>query len=420
MTYLADLHIHSSYSRSTSRDISLETLSAWARLKGVNVIGTGDFTHPAWFGELTAKLRVSDNGFYVLNNCPAEAAPCAGELCGGEVFFVPTAEISCIYKRGGRTRRAHHLLVCDSLESAGKIGAALAKIGNVRSDGRPILGLDSEKLLEIVLEAGEENLLIPAHAWTPHFSIFGSFSGFDSLEDCFGCLAPRVMAIETGLSSDPAMNRRISFLDSVALISCSDAHSPQKIGREATEFSGEPTLAGMLRAITSGGAGGILRTIEYFSEEGKYHHDGHRACGVRLAPEQTREAGGRCPSCGGKITVGVLSRVEQLADRSERYARGGFPPFEPVIPLIEILSEVMSVGVQSKKLMSEYFRLIHEIGNEFYILLHAPVDEIRGKSTALLAEAIRRARAGEVSIQPGYDGEFGIVRLFNDEDRRKF
>jgi uncharacterized protein (TIGR00375 family) len=269
--------------------------------------------------------------------------------------------------------------------------------------------------LEFVLEAGEGGMLIPAHAWTPHFSVFGAFSGFETLEECFGVLAPRVRAIETGLSSDPPMNRRVPALDGVALVSFSDAHSPAKLAREATEFAGEPSAAGMADAIETGAPDGLIGTIEFYPEEGKYHFDGHRACGVRLSPGETKQHGGRCPVCGGKITIGVLSRVEDLAARPAPHQSTESPRWQSLIPLQEILSKVLKVGPQSKKVTGEYFRLLAALGNELFILRDARIEALAETGGARFAEAVRRVRGGDVIIEPGFDGQFGKVTIFGEE-----
>lgn len=408
MRFIADLHIHSKYSRATSKDLEPESLWRWAQLKGIAVIGTGDFTHPLWLKELKEKLEPGASGLFTLRKeLSKEYVP---DLCKADVSFMLTAEISCIYSKNGRVRKIHCIVFVPSFEDAERVNAALSKIGNLKADGRPILGLDAKTLLEIVVRESPEGMLVPAHAWTPHFSLFGAHSGFDSIEECFGDLTPHIYAIETGLSSDPPMNRRLSKLDSITLISNSDAHSAAKIGREANLFDTEESFPGIINAIKTGE--GFAGTIEFFPEEGKYHFDGHRDCGVSLSPEEADKHDCRCPVCGRKITVGVMHRVEDLSDRKTGFALKGFPPYYSVIPLPEILSEVLKVGVGSKAVQRTYFSLLRELGNEFAILLKTPLDDIDRAGPERLKEAIAKVRAGDISIVPGYDGEFGKLKLF--------
>ena len=413
MPFVADLHIHSHYSRSTSKLMNIEALHRWAQLKGIAVLGTGDFTHPQWFAELREKLEPAEPGLFRLKKEFAkkqqEDVP---ESCRADVRFMLSAEISCIYSKDKRTRKVHNLVYCPDFASAARVNAKLGKIGNLASDGRPILGLDSRHLLEIALEAGEENFFVPAHAWTPHFSIFGAFSGFHSLEDCFGDLAGHIHAIETGLSSDPPMNWRLSQLDNIALISNSDAHSPAKLAREANVLEADMSYAGIVNTIIGNDPETFLCTLEFFPEEGKYHVDGHRKCGVRLTPKETLMHDGRCPECGRKITVGVSARVETMADREPEDVPPGRVPFESLVPLQEIVSELVSVGVNSKKVQGIYFNLLETLGNELYILRHAPLEDLAQQEPPLLAEAVRRMRARDIHIEPGYDGEYGTVQIF--------
>ena len=406
MKFIADLHIHSRYSLATSHDLDLESLWRWGQLKGIGVIGTGDCTHPLWIEELERKLRPTQNGLLELIAPPGpDEVP---QSCRAPVSFLPSGEISCIYRKNGRTRKVHCLVLLPDLASARLLNAKLARIGNLASDGRPILKLDAKDLLGMLLETSPRALLIPAHAWTPHFSIFGAFTGFTSLAECFEELAPHVFAIETGLSSDPAMNRRLSSLDGITLVSNSDAHSASKLGREATLFDTELSYDGIYRAVETGA--GVAGTIEFFPEQGKYHADGHRCCGVRLSPAETVANGYRCPACGGLVTVGVLHRVELLADRTEA-ARPADPPFWSVIPLIDLIAGALGVGSGTKKARKLYFELLGRLGNEFHILLEAPLEAVAAASTASLAAAIGRMRRGEVEIDPGYDGRFGTVSV---------
>lgn len=408
MRFIADLHIHSRYSRATSPDMSVENLWKWSQLKGIDVIGTGDFTHPKWFVELKDKLEVTSNNLFKLkDNYRKHYIP---ESCRSEVFFMLTTEISCIYSKNGRIRKIHNLVFIPDFNVASKINAALSKIGNLSADGRPILGLDAKELLKIIRDISDKAMLVPAHAWTPHFSIFGSGSGFDSLEECFEELAPYVYSIETGLSSDPAMNWRLSGLDHLTLISNSDAHSPAKLGREANIFDTDISYKAIIDAIKN--KGGFLGTIEFFPQEGKYHYDGHRTCGIRLSPKETIKHNYLCPVCGKKVIIGVMHRVEKLADREDGFRPEGSPPYYSVIPLPEIIAETLKVGVNSKAVVNEYFKLIEKLGNEFKILINASVDEIESAGSAVLSEAVSRMRAGNVHIEPGFDGEYGKITIF--------
>lgn len=408
--YIADLHIHSCYARATSRDCVPEMLDLWARRKGLNVVGTGDFTHAGWRAMLRDALVPAEEGLYRLKDtCRVQESGACG---GGAVRFVCTGEISTIYKKAGKVRKVHHVIVMPSLEAAERLSKRLEAVGNLHSDGRPILGLDSHDLLEMTLEACPEALLIPAHIWTPHFSLFGAFSGFDSLEACYGDLSPHIHALETGLSSDPAMNWRLSTLDRYAMVSNSDAHSPGNLAREANLFDTELSFAGMRRALTDQSTNGFVGTLEFFSEEGKYHSDGHRACGVCLTPAQTKEAHGVCPVCGGRITVGVLHRVEALADRPEGYVPSNARRYERLVPLREVVAASMGVTTASKRAQQRYLHLLQTVGPELFILRQASVSDIAHASDERLAEGIHRMREGRLSIQPGYDGVYGKVRLF--------
>jgi uncharacterized protein (TIGR00375 family) len=407
MTFIADLHIHSRYSRATSPDLTPEKLWQWSQLKGIRLLGTGDCTHPEWLGELEAKLSATESGLLSLREEPREAW--LPESCRAPVSFVLSGEVSCIYRKAGSTRKVHCLVYLPDFAAAHRLNASLARIGSITSDGRPILKLDAKDLLQMVLEASPYAMLIPAHAWTPHFSVFGAASGFDSLGECFDELTPEIHAIETGLSSDPAMNWRLSALDGITLVSNSDAHSVAKLGREATVFDTELSYRGIYSAI-AGGAG-VASTIEFFPEQGKYHADGHRGCGVRLSPAQTKACGYRCPACGGKLTVGVLHRVELLADRAEGARPAGAPPFRSVIPLLDLIGGALKVGTGAKRAQALYFELLQRLGSEFQILLEVPLDAIAAVSSATLAGGIEAMRAGEVDIEPGYDGAYGKVSV---------
>jgi uncharacterized protein (TIGR00375 family) len=412
MDYIADLHIHSPYSRATSRESTLTGLSAWARIKGIQVVGSGDFTHPGWFRRLMEELEPAEPGLFRLKN-EGDIPPPLPEVTpsAGPVRFLLSAEVSSIYKRHGATRKVHNLLYVPDFASAERINSKLAVIGNIESDGRPILGLDSRDLLEILLEQAPEGFLVPAHIWTPWFSLFGSRSGFDSIEECFGDLTPHIFALETGLSSDPSMNRLISALDRLALISNSDCHSPAKLGREANLFSTGFDFFSLHDAIRNNQRETFTGTIEFFPEEGKYHADGHRACRVCLEPLESRRLALRCPVCSRPLTVGVRHRVLELADREEPVFPEEAPRFFSLIPLPEVLGEILGVGPSSKEVMRQYGRAISHFDSEFNILLHAPEEEIYLYSP-ILGEAVCRIRAGRVIRRPGYDGEFGVIRVF--------
>jgi uncharacterized protein (TIGR00375 family) len=395
--------------------MSFESIHKWAQLKGITVIGTGDFTHPAWFQEVKEKLDNNDNNLFLLK----DNYKCnnISQSCRSDVYFMLTAEISCIYKKNDRLRKIHSLVFVPDLTAAAKLNTILSKIGNISSDGRPILGLDAKELFKIVLDTSDTSMLIPAHAWTPHFSVFGASSGFDSLEECFDELTPNIHAIETGLSSDPLMNWRLSALDAITLISNSDAHSPVKLGREGNILDCELSYEAITDAIKT--REGFKGTIEFFPEEGKYHYDGHRACGISLSPKDTIKHNYRCPVCGKKITVGVMHRVEKLADREIGFRPLHAPSFYSLIPLHEIVSEALKVGVQSKAVEKMYFQLMNRLGNEFTILMEAPLDEIERASTPLVREAISRMRSGTIHIAPGYDGEYGKISIFKEVERKE-
>lgn len=411
MQCYADLHIHSHFSYATSHDCDLEHLSMWAQKKGIAIIGTGDFTHPAWREEMRARLQPAEPGLFRLKPEFELDVPAA---CRSSVRFMLSSEISTIYKKGDRTRKVHHLIYAPDFDTVDRIVAPLSRIGNLASDGRPILKLDSRHLLEIVLEAGD-SYLIPAHIWTPWYSVLGSRSGFDAVDDCYGDLAPHVFALETGLSSDPPMNWRISSLDRFRLVSNSDAHSPAKLGREATAFDISFDYYALRHALETGE--GYVGTVEFYPEEGKYHMDGHRKCDVRMTPRETRENDGKCTACGKAVTVGVSHRVEELADRDEDVS----PPatageVRNFVPLPEILSEIRGVGPQSKSVQTMWEMMTDRLGPELAILGEIPIDEIRRETSDVVAEAIDRLRRGAVTREAGYDGEYGRIRLFADNE----
>jgi uncharacterized protein (TIGR00375 family) len=413
MRFVADLHVHSRFSRATSREADLAGYFRWARVKGIHLVGTGDFTHPRWLSEIESQL-VEKDGLWEMRE-PPRGSPLEGaEPTDIPVRFLLTAEISSIYKKRGETRKVHSLIGVPTMDGARKLSARLSTIGNLASDGRPILGLDPKDLLEILLEEAPEGFLIPAHIWTSWFSLFGSKSGFDRIEDCFEELSPRIFALETGLSSDPSMNWRWSALDRFRLVSNSDAHSPANLGREANLFDSDFTYEGTVDALRTGF--GFLGTFEFYPEEGKYHFDGHRKCGVRMDPEQTRDRRGSCPVCGKPLTVGVLNRVLALADRGApkqpRQAEG----FRYLIPLPELLSELAGTGTGSKAVAALHSRIVGEFGSEFTFLLDASPQDIERSLGFIFAEAIRRMREGKIHPEPGYDGEFGVIRVFEKSE----
>ena len=412
---IADLHIHSKYSRATSAQCVPEHLDLWARRKGIGLVGTGDFTHPAWRAELAEKLERDRDGLYVLK----EACRLSEEVPGvGTPRFVVTGEISTIYKKDGKVRKVHSLILLPDLEAAEELSRRLEAIGNIRSDGRPILGLDCRDLLEITLEACPEAVFIPAHIWTPHFSVFGAFSGFDRLEDCFGDLTGEIHALETGLSSDPPMNWRLSALDGYQLVSHSDAHSPAKLGREADLLDINPDYTSLRRALCTGE--GLLGTLEFFPEEGKYHLDGHRTCNQCLTPVETVAAGGKCPVCGKKLTIGVLHRVEELADRPEGFRPQEAKDFQSLVPLPEVIAASLGGSPESKKNTALYEHMLKQLGTEFQILREVPAEDIEHTAGPCVAEGIRRLRSGQVERTAGYDGVYGKIGLLTDAERQAF
>ncbi len=402
MRVIADLHLHSRYSRATSRDMDLAGLARWAKLKGIQLLGTGDFTHPAWFKELVAGLRPAGEGIY--------------EYEGTHFLF--TAEVAAVWSFGGRQRRVHFLLLAPSAEDAGRIGKELASFGNLAADGRPTLGITGEKLVEAVRAASPKAVIIPAHAWTPWWSIFGSNSGFDSLEEALGPARPEVFAIETGLSSDPPMNWRLSALDQVALVSFSDAHSPTRLGREACVFElPELSYPALVEAIRTRDPKRFLFTVEFFPEEGKYHYDGHRACGVVFAPQETQKHHGRCPVCGKPLTVGVMHRVEELADRPPGAKPPEAIPYRSLVPLQEVIAQVLGQEPETRGVLSQYMKVVQRFGSEFSVLLDIPASEVE-REFPKLGRALDKVRRGELRIRPGYDGVYGEIKIELAEDAR--
>ena len=386
--------------------MDLENLDKWAKIKGIKVLGTGDFTHPEWFGNLKIKLEPAEPGTFKLKNSESETR------------FILTSEISCIYSKGNRVRKIHIIIFAPSFEVVEKINTQLGWIGNLKSDGRPILGLDAKELAKIVLDASPDCLVIPAHAWTPWFAIFGSKSGFNSIEECFEDYSKYIYALETGLSSDPAMNWRLSFLDNITLISNSDSHSPKKIGREANVFDTEISYREIAEAIKTKNPQKFLYTIEFYPEEGKYHFDGHRNCGVKLSPSETKKYAGLCPVCGKPLTVGVLSRVEELADREEGFRPPNSIPFKSLVPLEEVVADAVNQNTGTKEVVKEYQNLIEKLGSEFNILLDVPKETLQSATLPEIAEGIMRVREGKVFKEAGYDGVYGKIRVFSHTEEK--
>lgn len=437
MEIIADLHFHSKYSRAVSPKMILPEITRWAQIKGIDLVGTADFTHPLWFRELKANLEEAGEGIYKIKNknekFKIEEKP----------LFLLTTELSCIYRQDGRLRRIHLVIFAPNLTAVEKINEALGRRGNLMSDGRPIFGLSAREITELVLTVSPESLIVPAHVWTPHFSLYGSLSGFDSIEECFGNFSENIQAIETGLSSDPKMNWRVKELDSRAILSFSDAHSPMKMGREATVFaSGENgdsksqisnskfSYQEIRKAIIGEpGKFKVSYTIEFYPEEGKYHWTGHRNCGVKQSPEDTERLGATCPVCGRRLTVGVMHRVQQLAGREienrelkiendkfevKKIGWQKRPPYVMLVPLIEIIAESLSSTVSSQKSLNEYKKLTENFRGEFGVLLRTEIEEIRKVSGPKIAEGIKKVRAGDLVIDPGYDGVFGTVKIWSE------
>lgn len=416
MRFVADMHLHSRFARATSKSLTPENLYRWGRLKGLGLVGTGDFTHPEWFAELQTYLKPSESGLFSLKtDCRKAVDQTLPKACVGDVCFILSVEISLIYKKNGKTRKVHHVVMMPSFDAAEELNRRLAKIGNLASDGRPILGLDSRDLVAICLDVCEDMLFVPAHIWTPHFAVLGARSGFDSLAECFEDMLPYILAVETGLSSDPEMNRRVSMLDGLALVSNSDAHSPQKLGREATCFDTDLSYWGILGALKDPHHIGLNGTLEFYPEEGKYHNDGHRKCGVSCSPRVSKKTDNMCPVCGKPLTMGVLHRVDMLSDRADGFVREGAKPYEKLIPLVDMIGAVKNMGTQSKRVQRTYESMLTELGPELEILRTIPIEEIARASDAELGEHIRQMRAGELEIEPGFDGVFGKVRTRRKE-----
>ena len=419
MEFIADLHIHSKFSRATAKNLDFENLYYFAQIKGVHLIGTGDFTFPAWIDEIESKLEEAEPGLFCLKKEIADKIDkTIPESCRNPVRFIMQSEISNIYKKEGRVRKNHNLIYFPDIKSVKKFNSRLDAIGNIKSDGRPILGLDARDLLSMMLEVNERGFFVPAHIWTPWFSMFGSKSGFDSIEACFGSLKDYIFAVETGLSSDPPMNWRVSDLDNVRLISSSDAHSPSYIGRNASLFKTDLNFAAVRHALETNDLEKYQGTLDMFPHQGKYHYDGHRKCKVSLNPADTIKLDGVCPECGRPVTCGVLNRVQALATRPEGYEPLERHRFKSIIPLADILSEIFEVGPKTKKVSGYYNKAVETLGPELEILMDRSFEEIEKANIPLLAEAVKRMRSGDVSVEPGFDGEFGRIKLFSKKEKK--
>jgi len=403
MKIIADFHVHSKYSRATSKEMEVRTLSRYAGMKGIHLLGTGDFTHPQYFAELQGALEPLGNGLFRLRDKTST------------VHFILTAETSHIFSVKGKTKRVHIILIAPSFEAVAKINQQLARRGNLSSDGRPVFGMHVKDVVKLVLDIAPDSLIVPAHAWTPWFSVFGSMSGFDSIEECFEEQARNIYAIETGLSSDPAMNWRLSKLDRITLISNSDSHSPSRIGREANVFDCNMDYKEILDVIRTGDPRRFLYTIEFFPEEGKYHYDGHRNCGVVFDPKTSRENEFLCPKCGKRLTIGVMHRVDELADRPEGSRPDGKIPFKNMVPLDEIIADVLEKGVNTQTVTREYEKMIRALGPETGILLEKSEKEIRAYADPRVAEGILNVREGRVKVEPGYDGVYGKISIYDSK-----
>lgn len=480
MKFVADLHLHSKYSRAVSQQMVLTQVAIWAKYKGIQVLATGDFTHPFWFEQLKNELEDAGNGLYKLRHWPLATSHSIGEglKVSSEIYFLLSCEISSIYSQGGKVRRIHNLFFFPSLKSVEVFNKKLLDRGaNLRADGRPIVGINSRDLALLALEVDDKALIIPAHAWTPWFSIFGSFSGFDSIDECFGDMSKYIYGIETGLSSDPAMNWQIGDLDSLAILSFSDAHSLEKMGREATVFeASEISYEAIYKAIAGpfttpppayaeasagsspandksavmpleakrSGAGSpstgakrkelsdypkIALTIEFYPEEGKYHFTGHRDCNFSQSVTETQKNGDTCPVCKRKLTVGVEHRVEDLKTREQKYETRDIngiryiypegnlrPPYVKLVPLCEIIAEVEGSAIKTKKVFDQYSTLVNSLDNEFNVLLKTDLSEISKFASPKVVEGIEKVRLGNIKIDPGYDGKFGEVKIWDETE----
>jgi uncharacterized protein (TIGR00375 family) len=417
MKFIADLHIHSKFSRATSREMTLDNMAYWAKVKGISLVASGDFTHPEWFFLTKEKLEPAGNGFFRLKNIQPSAN---GYFKGlpfklDDVHFVLSTEISFIYSKKGKVRKVHLLLLAPDFEAVEKINGRLSGLGNLRSDGRPILGMDAKQFIRIVADLCPRCVVIPSHIWTPWFSLFGANSGFDSIEECFEETTPFIFALETGLSSDPPMNWRLSALDKYVLVSNSDAHSPSKLGREANVFNTDFSYKGLVDALRTKNPEKFLYTIEFFPQEGKYHYDGHRKCGVVFSPRESRLHKDICPKCGKRLTIGVMHRVEELADREDGVRPPSKIPYKNLIPLNEIIAAAIEKTPECQSAWDIYFRFIHEFGNESRILTEVPVSELARLQPERVSQGVDNMRKGAVRIVPGHDGFYGQISLFEKE-----
>jgi uncharacterized protein (TIGR00375 family) len=401
--FIADFHVHSKYSRATSKNMDIENLSAWAGLKGINLLGTADFTHPDWLRELKNKLEKVEYGVYRHS----------------DIFYMLTCEVSNIYFKSGRVRKIHNIIFAPSLEIVDEINNFLSRHGNLYSDGRAILRIECDKMVKGLCEISKDIFVVPAHVWTPHFSVFGANSGFDSIEECFDDATDKIYALETGLSSDPGMNWRWSELDKFSLISNSDAHSPSKIGREANIFREKFGYKELIDILKTKDKEKFLYTVEFFPQEGKYHWDGHRKCNARLSPSESKNLNYRCPKCGAKITVGVMNRVEKLGDRPEGFVLEGAPPYKNLVPLIEVIASALKVGAETKAAQREYNALIKKFGSEFKIFLETPGKRIKDECPPRIASGILNVKRGNLEIIPGYDGVYGKVNVYRGPEEKK-
>ncbi len=443
MEFVSDLHLHSKYSRAVSQQMILPEMAKWAAKKGINLLTTGDWTHPLWLRSIKGELIETGEGIYKVKSQNAKVK--------NEMRFILTTEIASIYKQGDKLRRIHNLVFAPDIETVEKINKELlSRACNLSSDGRPIIGLSSKALLEMLLNIDKKIILIPCHAWTPHFGIYGSASGFDSIKESFENLSNYIYGVETGISSDPWMNWQVPELNSRAILSFSDAHSLPKMGREATVFKIDKTLenlsymdigraiAGPMKknlnvtsAIQRSVPSSIAYTIEFYPEEGKYHYTGHRNCKVIKSPQQIKESGNICPKCSRKLTEGVMYRVQQLAGNidfrpydSELDANGVnwikdprkiHPPFVKLVPLNEIVAESIGSPVGSEKVKIKFDELCLEFGSEIKILLEISISDIASKFGGKIAEGISKVRKGDIVIDPGYDGEYGKVKIWSEE-----
>jgi len=417
MKFIADLHIHSKFSRATSKDMTLDNLAWWAKVKGIQLVASGDFTHPEWLFLSKEKLESAGNGFFRLKSIlpPAEEHLLNFSLSPADVHFILSTEISFIYSKKGKVRKIHLLILAPDFESVEKINGRLTGLGNLRSDGRPILGMDAKHFVRIVAGLCPQCVVIPAHIWTPWFSLFGANSGFDSIEECFEEMTPFIFALETGLSSDPLMNWRLSCLDAYALVSNSDAHSPSRLGREANVFNTEFSYRGLIDALRTRNPDKFLQTLEFFPEEGKYHYDGHRKCGVLFSPKESLRHNDLCPKCGKKLTIGVMHRLEELADREEANVPPNKVPFKSLIPLNELIAQAVDKSPDCQGVWDHYFKLVHEFGNEQRILTEVPIPELARVQPERLSQAVELMRRGAVKITPGHDGFYGRISLFDPQ-----